>query len=91
MTTIKLQLDPELVEAEATCTVGTAGSRSGKRVVLYVDDRTDLGREALRLLKGASIVTIPVDGGLPFAVRGRSRYDGLDEIKLLAAELREHG
>lgn len=63
------------------------------RVAVYIDDRTDLGKEALRLFEDAteSIVTIPMNGGLPFAIRGRSRYVGLDEIKILADELRGNG
>lgn len=65
-----------------------------EKLIVYVDDRTDLGRAALHLLAGvsatASIITIPVDGGLPFVVRGRSRYVGLEEIKLLADELQEN-
>ena len=60
------------------------------RVVVYADDRTDLGREAMSLFEGDSshsVLVIPTAGGLPFAIKGRSRYVGLDEIKALAAEL----
>jgi hypothetical protein len=65
-----------------------------EKLVVYVDDRTDLGRAALHLLAGvgatAPIITIPVDGGFPVVVRGRSRYTGLEEIKLLVDELRKN-
>ena len=60
------------------------------KIIVYADDRTALGQEALKLITdaGGLIVTIPMNGGLPFAVRGRARYNGLEEIKLLANELR---
>jgi hypothetical protein len=63
------------------------------RIVIYADDRTDLGKEALKLLEDSAqyVVRIPVSGGLPFATKGRSRYDGLEEIKVLAEELRGKG
>lgn len=63
------------------------------QVVVYADDRTDLGKEALKLFEDASqpIVAIPIAGGLPFAIKGRSRYVGLEEIKTLAEELRGNG
>ncbi len=61
-----------------------------KKVVIYADDRTDLGKEVLSLFADVSqVLAIPVAGGLPFVTCGRSRYDGLAEIKALAAEL--HG
>lgn len=66
--------------------------KEAMRVVVYADNRTALGQEALRLLEGSShvIVRIPTAGGLPFATRGPSRYNGLDEIRTLAAELQGH-
>ena len=42
------------------------------RIVLYIDEH---------------VVRIPMSGGLPFAVVGRTRYTGLDELRMLAAEL----
>ncbi len=59
-------------------------------VIIYVDDRTEDGREALKLLDNVKqrIVTIPINGGIPFAVWGRRKYAGLEEIKLLAVDIR---
>jgi hypothetical protein len=64
-----------------------------EQIVIYADDRTNFGQEALMLFEDSreSIVKIPTAGGLPFAVRGRSRYVGIEEIKMLAEELREKG
>ena len=69
------------------------GAKQVAKVVVYADDRTDLGREALRLFENTSqsIITIPTAGGLPFAIKGRSRYVGIEEIKTLAADLRGNG
>lgn len=62
-------------------------------VYVYADDRTDLGRSAINLMTSAGIhpsmdiVTIPTSGGIPFAVNGRRRYVGVEEIKMLLMEL----
>ncbi len=58
-------------------------------LVIYVDERRELGQQALQILEDyqGPLVTIPVDGGIPFVVRGRSRYNGFDEIELLMKDL----
>jgi hypothetical protein len=55
-------------------------------VVAYADERTEIGMEALNLLRDIpSVVHIPVSGGIPFVIRGRGRCAGLDEIREFVA------
>jgi len=60
-----------------------------ERILLYVDERTDLGKQAVDLLAGSpvSVLTVPISGGIPEATYHKARYVGLSEIRALASDI----
>lgn len=59
------------------------------RVILYVDERNEFGKQAVEWFKDINHVTIPMDRGLPFATQGAATYRWRnDELKQFARSLK---
>lgn len=59
-----------------------------KRIILYVDERNEFGKQAMQWFQDVPVIRIPMSGGLPFAVVGKARYEWHnDELKTFACTL----
>lgn len=60
-----------------------------ERILLYVDERTDLGQQAIDLLMQSPVPVsaIPVASLIPEATYHKAHYVGLSEIRALASDM----